>query len=80
MREIMIGKEVELNGKILCLPYDGIVIHEEDQGYFILDFSRKFEEENLNKLPALYISISTKQERYQLFKYNVILGEVKDLW
>ncbi|WP_029688872.1 hypothetical protein [Thermoanaerobacter sp. A7A] len=74
-----IPREIKIKDKILVLPYDQYPIDESAEGFFILDFSRKFEDPDLSKLPALPIKVSSKQEKYLIKKYNVILGEFKDI-
>lgn len=75
-----IEKEITCNGKILCLQEEISDVPEGTEGYFILDFGRKFEEGDLNRLPVRFVTVTTNQERYQLKKYSVILGEAKNLW
>ncbi|SHF05296.1 hypothetical protein SAMN02745195_01742 [Thermoanaerobacter uzonensis DSM 18761] len=74
-----IPKEIKVGGRIMVLPYDQYPLDENEEGFFILDFSRKFEDPDLSKFPVLPIKVSSKQERYLIKKYNVILGEFKDL-
>jgi len=75
-----IPREIKIKDKILVLPYDQYPINENEEGFFVLDFSRKFEDPDLSKLPAVSIKVSSKQEKYLIKKYNVILGEFKDIW
>jgi len=74
-----IPREIKIKDKILVLPYDQYPINENEEGFFVLDFSRKFEDPDLLKLPAVSIKVSSKQEKYLIKKYNVILGEFKDI-
>jgi hypothetical protein len=74
-----IPREIKIKDKILVLPYDQYPINENEEGFFVLDFSRKFEDPDLSKLPAVSIKVSSKQEKYLIKKYNVILGEFKDI-
>ncbi|MOA64173.1 hypothetical protein D3C78_1901430 [compost metagenome] len=55
-------------------------IERRQQGYIVLDFERKFEDPDLNKLPAKLISVENLEQSYLIYKYEVILGEFKDLW
>lgn len=75
-----IPKEIKIKGKILVLPYDQYPVDENEEGFFVLDFLRRFEDPDLSKLPVLPVRVSSKQERYLIKKYNVILGEFKDIW
>lgn len=74
-----IPKEIKIKDKILILPDNECTIDANEEGYFILDFSRKFEDPDLTKLPALPVKAYSKQDKYLIKKYNVILGEFKDI-
>lgn len=78
MKSLVIGQELTVNGKQLVLS-NSYIIDTNKKGYFILDFNNQFECPCLNKLPAVYVECVTEIDRFELFKYNVILGEREDI-
>ncbi|MFD2671261.1 hypothetical protein [Marinicrinis sediminis] len=75
MKPITLTEEWIYQDHILILPH-AVTLHPEQKHYFVIDFSRKFTEPDLRKLPAMVMSARTKQEKYIIHKYNVVLGEV----
>ncbi|MDP4145322.1 MAG: hypothetical protein Q8936_12700 [Bacillota bacterium] len=72
--------EVKLKDKILILDESLVdIIRYGNSGLFILDFSRKFEDGNLLKLPAKFARYNSLQDMYLIKKYNVVLGEWSDI-
>ena len=78
MKNRIIPQEVIINNKKLILDkvYN---VDENIEGYFILDLNRQFEHPDLECFPAIYLECSDKYERYQIFKYNIVLGKREDL-
>ncbi|MEW9698467.1 hypothetical protein [Paenibacillus sp. SI8] len=75
MNSLLLPKETVYYGRTLVLP-DEFLINPQFEAFFIVDFSRKFDDPDLNKTPALVVQPLTKQDKYMLFKYQVVLGEV----
>jgi hypothetical protein len=75
----ILPEEIEIDGKILVLPKNGTYIYPDQEGIFILDFSRDFEDPDLSKTPAIAISVNSNEEKYLIKKYNLVLGEFSDL-
>ncbi|WP_236338825.1 hypothetical protein [Paenibacillus plantiphilus] len=71
-------EELPFNSKILVLDTQYIESASDAEAYIILDLERKFEDPDLNKIPAKVVLVDTMQKKYMLFKYNVVLGDLRD--
>jgi hypothetical protein len=78
-KPLILPEEIEIDGKILVLSKESLYIYPDQEGLFILDFSRDFEDPDLSKTPALAISVNSSEEKYLIKKYNLVLGEFSDL-
>ncbi|QEH69050.1 hypothetical protein QTL86_07925 [Cellulosilyticum sp. ST5] len=78
MKNRLLPQEVIVNNKKLILDkvYN---VNVNIEGYFILDLNRQFEHPDLECIPAIYLECNDKYQRYQIFKYNVVLGKREDL-
>ena len=70
-------KEIQSGGKTLVFP-ENTTINLNKEGYFVLDFYRKFEDPDLNKIPAKPVEIKSNSHQYLIEKFNIILGKFKD--
>lgn len=78
MKNILLSTEVSINKKKLILDKE-YLIDSNREGYFVLDLDRQFENPDLDCLPAVYVECQDKYERYELFKFNIILGRREDI-
>ncbi|KGE19587.1 hypothetical protein [Paenibacillus wynnii] len=76
---IEIPESVEIND-ITVVFIENFRIRKEFRGYVVLDWQRKFEEADLNSLPALLLASDSLEKDYLIRKYEVILGTAEDLW
>lgn len=79
MLMIQLPQEVQFQGYTLVLPQANNEVNPHQESYFILDFDRKFEDPDLNKRPVKIAYVSNNQDKYLLFKYNVVIGSLSEL-
>lgn len=79
MLMIQLPQEVRFQGYTLVLPQLNNEVDPNREAFFILDFDRKFEDPDLNKRPVKIAYVANYQDRYLLFKYNIVIGSLSEL-
>ncbi len=75
---IEIPETVRMNGETLVFT-GPIRLSPRFKGYAVLDWRRKFDDPDLEKLPAIWLAAETPEQEYLIRKYEVVLGTVADL-
>ena len=71
------SNELQINDNILFFDYNiESLINSKQKGIIILDLSRKIEEPDLKRFAAKIVLYNTLQEKYEIEKFNIVLGEL----
>lgn len=73
------GEVFILNGKKVVLNRSITFNDLSDRGFFILDMWNQCNIPKLDIFPVEYVVVNSYEEQYELFKYNVVMGEAKDV-
>ena len=73
------GKKFTVKGKKVISTKNVTIDNKEDNGFFVLDMWNQCNISQLDIFPVEYIVVNSNEEKYELFKYNVIMGSVKDI-
>ena len=78
MNNTILPNELTIKGKNLILPTE-YKVNTQNKGFFILDMHQQCDYPDLNTFPALYVECENDIQIYELFKYNVVIGQLEDL-
>lgn len=76
---ILSGKKFTVKGKKVISTKNVNINSKKDNGFFVLDMWNQCDIAQLDIFPVEYIVVNSNEEKYELFKYNVVMGSVKDI-